>query len=394
MPKARSRLLLYAPNGWGLGHLSRQVALARALRQVDPYAEILFATESAYGPQMAPEFPFFILPSTRAMKSSAWRGTASGRHALSVVQVTDALVAAYRPGAVVHDTLVWPPLFEAAAGLGIKQAMVVRARRGTAAYLANPASPTWRCDLLIFPYEPHEVAGLLPELPPGCPPIACVGPVARRASTSRHLTRQRIGLRDDRKLVLITAGAGGFQDAEPFYRLAVEALAAASERLPRFFTMLVLGPGYTGPLPISDRLNVYVWRDLTWLPDVIAAADVVICQAGHNTMAELQSSNARAVVVPGDRQIDDQFARARGAAALHRNFRLFENGTAAQMAELIVELVAMEPPVETNGDGPPLPATSAGGRHEYELRQVLALATVTDSRPAELPDLLAVSEHL
>ena len=39
------RWLIYAPNGFGLGHVVRQLALARQLRRRDPDGEFLFLTE-------------------------------------------------------------------------------------------------------------------------------------------------------------------------------------------------------------------------------------------------------------------------------------------------------------------------------------------------------------
>lgn len=392
-PTPRSRLVLYAPNGWGLGHLSRQVAIARGLRMVDPRVELLIATESSYGPQMAPEFPFIILPATRQIRTGAWRGTASGHHARTLLRLPEAILEGYRPGAVVHDTLVWPPLFDAAERMGVHQAMVVRMRQGMLEYLRDPASPVWRCDLLVFPYTATEVEPLLAEMPAGLPPLACVGQVARRPSTSADSTRKRIGLRDRRKLILVSAGAGGFADAETFYQLAVDALGRAAGELPPYFAMLVLGPAYNGALPLAESLNLYVWRDLTWLPDVINAADLVICQAGHNTIAELQVTGANAIVVPGTRQIDDQFARAREVSAISPSIRLLESPDPARMSALILRALAegrAAPPVRDLPETPPPPHSAIRG--EPELGKLIELGRVVEAA-GELPDLESVAFH-
>ena len=42
---AAQRFLIYAPNGFGLGHIVRQLALARQIRKRDPRAELLFLTD-------------------------------------------------------------------------------------------------------------------------------------------------------------------------------------------------------------------------------------------------------------------------------------------------------------------------------------------------------------
>jgi len=311
----RSRLLLYAPNGYGLGHLSRQVALARALRQADPAVEILFATESSYGPQLGPEFPFIGIPASRHTQSEAWTGPGARRRAAALAAMIDGVVEAYRPGAVIHDTLTWPPLFEAASRAGARHAMVIRRRKNLAEHLADPALPPLRCHLWVLPYAREEAADILANLPAASPPVACVGAVARQAGTTVAATRARMGVREGVRLILVTAGAGGFPDAESFYERALAGLAAVAPVLGPHLAVVVLGPAYSGAVPVVAGVNAYVWRDVAFMTDLLAAADLVVCQGGHNTIAELLSAGVPGVIVPAARNIDDQWRRAREAAA-------------------------------------------------------------------------------
>jgi UDP-N-acetylglucosamine:LPS N-acetylglucosamine transferase len=73
------------------------------------------------------------------------------------------------------------------------------------------------------------------------------------------------------------------------------------------------------------------------LPDLIAAADLVICQAGYNTLGEVQAAGTPAIVVPAQRGLDDQNARAQEATRSGGPVRLLEADDVGTLAELIDE---------------------------------------------------------
>ena len=383
-----SRLLFHTLNGFGLGHLSRQVAIARAVRQFDPTVEILFATESSYGPTIAPEFPFFALPDGKQLKSEAWSGAGAGPRVRALMSVMDALVKGYRPGALVHDTMVWPPLFEAAAAARVRQAMVLRVRKNLDAYLRDPAMPPQRCDLLVLPYEPSTAPAVLRKLPRGLPPVAWVGDVGRQAGASVAETRRRLGLGEGIKLIVVTGGAGGFADAPDFYALAADALAAARSRLGTSCVVMVLGPAYEGPSPVIEGMTVLMWRELSWMPDVLAAADLVLCQAGHNTIAELRRAGSRGIIVPAHRNVDDQFERARDAANRSNQLDVFEGTDPEQLAVLIERSLAKPAPTRrTQGVKPK-------ALRVRDLKKLIELGEVTSKTdPRKLPPLSKVVHH-
>jgi predicted glycosyltransferase len=356
-----SRILFHAVGGSGLGHLSRQIALARAIREVRPATELAFASESAYGPTLGPEFPFFVLPSIRQLRSVAWSpvrwtsGPAShvgngrsepapatvemGSPAPTLIAMTEALLTSYRPGLIIHDTLVWPPLFEIAEDMGLSQALVLRARRDLAEAVSDPAAPLMRADLLILPHAAAEAAEILAALPDHSPPAVSIGATVRGRTMSRHGVCNKLGVPSDAKLIVVTAGGGGTPEVPAFYRLALDGLASASLAAGAR-VVLVLGPEYQSAPPTSRYLDLQVWQAIAWMPDLIAAADLVICQAGYNTMGEVQAAGTPAVVVPGERGIDDQDARAREAMRNGPHVRVLPEADSAVLGKLIDEVIA------------------------------------------------------
>src|SRR6202030_3749015 len=65
-----------------------------------------------------------------------------------------------------------------------------------------------------------------------------------------------------------------------------------------------------------------------------AEADLVICQAGYNTVAELEQLGTKTLLVPAEREWDDQYARADRAARQQRNFRVFLGRTPVELADM------------------------------------------------------------
>lgn len=75
------------------------------------------------------------------------------------------------------------------------------------------------------------------------------------------------------------------------------------------------------------------------MPDLIAASDLVICQAGYNTLAEVEKAQVPAIVIPVEKELDDQFLRAREAAKLNQHLHIFEGSDRQYLADLIVDVM-------------------------------------------------------
>jgi hypothetical protein len=406
-----SRILFHTIGGNGLGHLSRQIALARAIREVRPATELAFISESAYGPSLAPEFPFFVLPSIKQLRSAAWSqvrwtsGAAThagnggsdsspltaemGSPVPTLIAMTEALLTSYRPGLIIHDTLVWPPLFDIAEDMGVSQAVVLRARRDLADVVSDSSAPLMRADLLILPHAAGEAAEILEALPDHSPPAVSIGATVRGRTISRYGVCNKLGVAHDAKLIVVTAGGGGTPEVPAFYRLALDGLASASSAADAR-VVLVLGPEYQSAPPTSRRLELQVWQAITWMPDLIAAADLVICQAGYNTLGEVQAADTRAVVVPGERGIDDQDARAREVMRSAPHVRVLPEADSALLGKLIDE--AMAAPTRS---APAVTANDAavGGERAAALERIAELGEARRRRDWS-GEALVVHRHL
>ena len=99
------KILFYAINGSGVGHLTRLVAIARELRDLlksmDRAFEIWFLTTSE-APQIAHEFPVFKLPSKTILRQS--EGGQWAYASVAKLMISN-LIASFRPDALILDTI-------------------------------------------------------------------------------------------------------------------------------------------------------------------------------------------------------------------------------------------------------------------------------------------------
>jgi predicted glycosyltransferase len=118
------------------------------------------------------------------------------------------------------------------------------------------------------------------------------------------------------RLVLCTLGGG--RDAYPIAKTFLQ--AAAQLQPDGWSALLVTGPYMSGP--DVDRLremdpgpDINIVEMVTDLPSHLAAADAVVCMGGYNTMCEVLAMAAPAVVVPRVTPRQEQLMRASRFAA-------------------------------------------------------------------------------
>jgi len=128
--------------------------------------------------------------------------------------------------------------------------------------------------------------------------------------------------------ILVTAGGGG--DAAVLVLSYLRGLAQVPEG--EFQTVVVLGPQLDPETADGLRRLGAHRRDVEYvefesnMPRRYEEADVVLSMAGYNTVCELLSAGARAVLVPRAEPVQEQLIRARRLAA-RGYFRMVEPST-------------------------------------------------------------------
>jgi len=159
------RWLMVAQNGWGLGHVSRQLGLARELRCLAPRDEFLFLTYSDATHLIAAEgFASVKLPAPEWFRRPEDHHIDDQRRLQVAIAVVKATAASYRPDAVVLDTF---PIgnrgeFAPFRQLDCRRFLIAREVRNPLPHWEHHESLP-RFHALLAPYAKGEVSLPAPE---------------------------------------------------------------------------------------------------------------------------------------------------------------------------------------------------------------------------------------
>ncbi len=298
------KVLVYAINGKGMGHLNRTLVLARAMREHAPHMDIRFAVGS----------PFFGLVSTSGFDvikipdrhhTLGYHSSRAARDS-HLASVFGCLLDEYRPDVFMVDLAVDERLFREVHLRHAKVALVFRKQRPEAIAQYRRSLGIRRVERFLIPHEASESP--LDELPRSWRKrCRHLGPVAKTLDPSRiEGVRARFASRDE-QLVMVTTGGGGYPESQRMLDAANE-VSSAERRNTRW--VIVYGPYYPREIPPSDSRVTRV-RFENDLLELMSASDVVVCHAGYNTVRELELAGTPAVIVPlASTGKDDQHARA------------------------------------------------------------------------------------
>ncbi|MCL2447648.1 MAG: hypothetical protein FWD17_01740, partial [Polyangiaceae bacterium] len=299
------RIAFHAINGVGLGHVVRMTAIAEEVRRLDPDGQILILTNAADTTMIERAgFDFVGFPARLGEPHADPRRVRRALPGPLEHAAQGAALRVFRPDAVVFDTHAPIPLARYAAEIGARTVLIQREIRPEAleAFLASEAVSAF--DRIVVPHEPGEVdlrgAGHLP--------VVVTGPVVRdlAAKAPRKARWPRV--------VVMAGGGGQPVDARRFLRAAADAHILARTRIPGLSTILVGGP-YADLEGLKGVAGLEVTGSCAYLPALLAHAELVVSQAGYNSVAEIRALAKPAVLVPGHRKAEDQRVRAKRLAA-------------------------------------------------------------------------------
>ncbi len=298
------RLLIYAINGKGMGHLNRTLVLAQAARQFNPEIQILFAVGSPLF-WLVRDSGFEVLKVPDRHHALGFHVGKEGRsHHLRAI--FEPIFEYYRPDSFLVDLTMSESLFREASKFGARVSAVLRKQRDTRLeeLRRDPAAKYIQRFLLPHPTEEFS----LQELPTAWRARARrVGAVVRSLQVDRVAEVRARYSSGQRPLVVVTIGGGGFAESYQTLRATEQ---AAVDSASEFDWVLIFGPYFLGDIPPSND-NVHRVRFDPDLMELCAGADVVVCNAGYNTIREIEVVGTPAVVIPlQGTGADDQHERA------------------------------------------------------------------------------------
>ena len=301
------RLLFYAVDGLGLGHVTRLLAIARAIRAQLPGAQMLFVTTTDADSVIHREgFASVKIPSRTVIQSSRIRASVYNKLAHSVVMNT---VAAFNPAILIADTYPAGATQELLSTLSWEMLRVFVYRAQQAERAADPffQAALSHYDLGIVPHDD----GSEDIFAPNSLRLVWTGPILirdRKEAFGRSDARQRLGLPEFGKLLYVTVGGGGDDEMALAEQMIFDAGRAAGWTVVAPEAPLLKSrPQGMRPAQPDFRIAYYP------IAECFAAFDAAVSAAGYNTVHELLHFGVPSVLIPRSRGLDDQFARAQQA---------------------------------------------------------------------------------
>lgn len=359
------RIVSYAINGRGLGHLVRQLAILRWVRRYGtllgvPVEAWVLTTSEADTLARREGIPAFKLPSKAMMRDAGvdpTRWLAVGR------QWVMNAVAGLSPDVLVVDTFPGGSFGELLPVLETVPTRVLVARAvkdeiaGETAYQA------------LLPLYGKTIV----------PDDRGVGPILlreREELMSREAAREALGVTRDRA-VYVTLGGGGDEMAARVLPVLAERLVARG-----WHVVVGAGPLYMGP----ERRGPHItWMDRYVPLELMPGVDAAVSAGGYNSVTELMYAGVPTVFLPQPRIADDQDARA----------KLAVDAGAARLATSIDEVPdLLENPGSAEAARNLVPRNGARAAAAEILSTVLPAADVAMAQSVVSPDLWARAQRL
>jgi UDP:flavonoid glycosyltransferase YjiC (YdhE family) len=279
------------------------LAIARNVRQQKPGAQILFLTTSEGDSVIHREgFASVKIPSKSIVQSSGLR---PGVYLKLAHTLTLNTVSAFNPAILVVDTFPAGAVQELLGTLSweMKRAFVYRAQLAERTKDAFFQAALGHYDLGIVPHDEGDEEIVAPSTLP----LVWTGPIMIRdhnEALSKTDARKRLGLPADGKLLYVTVGGGG--DTE---MAKAEGMIFDAARGSGWVTVAPDAPLGVESSEATPDFRVHYYP----MAECLNAFDAAVSAAGYNSVAELLHIGVPTVLIPRQRGLDDQFARAKAA---------------------------------------------------------------------------------
>ena len=327
--------MMYSHDTYGLGHIRRTMAIAAHL--LGPRINILILTGSPIAGRFSfPEqIDFVRIPGMIKKTNDEYFPLSikiNARHALDIRKnIITATAKTFQPQLFIVDkeplglrkevlpTLKWlqrsRPGTRAILGLRdiMDDAATVKQdwrEKGVYEILQNLYAEIWVYGNREFynPIEEYDIAESISQKMyfTGYIPRKIPGPEAVRNM------RKELGVKPDEKLVVVTTGGGG--DGYAVMRTYVSMLESAAKPMP-FKSVLITGPF----MPKNKRRKIFKrarkqgvrgYHFYRQMEKIFAAANLVVCMGGYNSLCEILSQGTPSLVIPREAPRKEQLIRA------------------------------------------------------------------------------------
>lgn len=334
-------ILMYSHDTFGLGHIRRTMAIATHLRS--PNTNILILTGSPLAGRFSfpQQIDFVRIPGMIKKTNEEYLPLSikiNPRHALDIRQsIIKATAKTFQPHLFIVDkeplglkkevlpTLKWmrrnQPDTRTVLGLRdiMDDAETVKKswkKKGVYEILDTLYSEVWTYGIRDFynPIEEYDIPENISQK------MQFTGYIPRKVPNREEVKKekQRNSIREGQKLVVITTGGGG--DGYPVMDAFLSMLESQKRPFP-FASILITGPFMPRRkrakiFKRARKLGILAFHFYRHMEKILAAADLVVCMGGYNTLCELMSQKTVTLLIPRETPRKEQLIRAK---CFHRN---------------------------------------------------------------------------
>lgn len=295
------KIVFYAINGTGLGHLTRQLNIARALRKLlDQYGvphQIEFLTTSD-ADHLASDFLVTKLPSKTSYKQ---RGLSVKQYNSRAKTLVSIYLAQLNPDWLVVDT---------APQGAFNEISFIREHCRFLALIDRDKDPEVANSRVIVKHKKLYDLIVAPELESDDPRAVCVGKV-HGFDPDRALTKEQVrthfSLQPEERLIYLSAGGGGDETAGQSIQQILEYFSNQQNTR----VLVGYGPLYKGDICYQPHVIPYQGGKIN---RYFAGVDFAISAAGYNSFEELMAARVPTVFYAQAKGMDRQDLRALNGA--------------------------------------------------------------------------------
>jgi predicted glycosyltransferase len=310
------RIVCYAINGAGMGHVTRLLGVARWMRRLIAFMEgvqpeILFLTSSDASDMLADaRFAAFKIPSKTVARSAGLEKLEYRRLAKHFIWQT---IGVFSPDLLVVDTFPsgsFDELFQILDG-PFKKSFIHRNVKSDYA-----SRPTFRAamnfyDAVVIPHRaPAKMEHSGDHL--GSALHRYTGEVVqfdREQLCDRQQVRNELRISDSTKLIYVSAGGGGDPLAEESLRKIIGLLRRKSD----CHLIVGAGPLYRGQRFMGPSIT---WCETNSIWRYFPGCDAAVSAGGYNTFHELLFAGVPTLFYAQEKIADDQWLRVKSAENL------------------------------------------------------------------------------
>ena len=307
------KVLFFAIDGIGLGHITRCLNIARELRSIIE-CDILISTNSRFTDLFKEEGFAFVkgganpldLMKNKISRQEYVRGNEDFLiHTMEV----------FKPHAVVCDLTILPGALQYARKKNISCIYIMR-DYVQPEYLKLYQKQLSAMDLILAAYDSGGADKALLNSPLFKDRLFFTGNIFREPRLEMLRTiKKKYRKKENEFLITVTSGAGGIEREVKDFFCAVAKIARVVGRLKvrpdgkkKIRWLFVRPPFYSADLDLGRDFNVVAYEPR--LPELFAISSLVVSRGGYNSVQEIIASKVPALINPVPRNLDSQLYRA------------------------------------------------------------------------------------